>query len=432
MALILERVSTLFNSLSQADAFTLTNRLKRQHLKGADVGHLSRSTVSNILAEVVSLRTHFRFLLEDEKVVIACTRKELRLFFKLIKDVFHELGQLRVVMNSIILDPSSAARVSELALNPGRVEGQKERENGAQSSATAWMAPISKLFLPSIVVKSDSGSSSDRVPISQTNRGAGPKPQKLAPKIGPALGASPTTVNVEFSGIGVGRAVTSTAMQPTISKESTNMTTTETSFSTAGSSSGLMGIFAGAHRPVESSEPWIVVPPVPLKMPPASVSIENSHAMSPATIGRSTLRRNANRLSRKVDAVIDIVERQPRRGEEHGEEHDNIPPLFQRTLRRRGLSDSSIHSAFSSHGIDQQVSGMPSSQNNVHAERLPAWRQPNAMFQAFSQWGMFNFRQPAYGATGTDAPVDKPELPQSHLFSHPSLAQSRREDGTLF
>jgi hypothetical protein len=99
MGVILERVVTLFNSLAQADALTLTNRLKRQHLKGADVGHLSRSTVSNILAEVISLRSHFRFLLEDEKIVTACTRKDLRLFFKLIKDAFNELGQLRVAMN---------------------------------------------------------------------------------------------------------------------------------------------------------------------------------------------------------------------------------------------------------------------------------------------------------------------------------------------
>src|SRR5260221_8031693 len=77
MGVILERLVTLFNSLAQADALTLTNRLKRQHLKGADVGHLSRSTVGNILTEVVSLRPHFRFLLEDEKIVTACTRKDL-------------------------------------------------------------------------------------------------------------------------------------------------------------------------------------------------------------------------------------------------------------------------------------------------------------------------------------------------------------------
>lgn len=201
-----------FVQLSCTSGRFYTSRLKSQHFKGADVGHLSRITVSNILLEVGCLRDHFRFLLEDEKVVTACTRKDLRLFSKVVKDVFSELDQLRVAMNGIILDPPSAVRVSELPLNPGLAEGQKARDNGAQGSATAWMAPISKLFLPSGIVKSDGGSSSDRVSMSQSGRpGAGPnlsRPPKLAPKLGPALGASTTTVNVEFSGAGVGRAVT--------------------------------------------------------------------------------------------------------------------------------------------------------------------------------------------------------------------------------
>lgn len=431
MGVILERLVTLFNSLAQADALTLTNRLKRQHLKGADVGHLSRSTVGNILAELVSLRSHFRFLLEDEKIVTACTRKDLRLFFKLIKDAFSELGQLRVAMNGIILDPPSAVRFSELALNPGLAEGQKARENGAQSGATAWITPISKLFLPSAVVKSDSGSSADRVSISQSNRPAGAganlsRPQKLAPKLGPALGASTTTVNVEFSGTGVGRAVTSTVRsQPTFSKPgSMNVTTVEPGSSVAGTNSGLMGIFAGAQRPAEPSEPWVVLPSVPRKKLPSSTSndhnslAESRHTMSSATIGRSSLRRNNNRLSRNVDAVIDIVDKQPQEGEIHGdEERDGVPPLLWRTLRRRGLSDSSIRSTFSSHGADHQgpeTSLPPSPQMNVSsAGRTPAWRQPNAVFQAFSQWGMFNFRQPIY--TPVEKVATEPEIPSSRL-----------------
>ncbi|KAF8806115.1 hypothetical protein BYT27DRAFT_7257535 [Phlegmacium glaucopus] len=146
---ILDRILALLNRMSQADALTLTNRLKRQHLKGADVGHLSRSTVSNILSEATGLRAQFRSLLEDDKVVLTCTRKDMRLLFKFVKDVFAEMGQMRVTLNDIILDPSIAGRVSELALNPGKTEAEtKEREISAQAGAASWMAPISKLFSP--------------------------------------------------------------------------------------------------------------------------------------------------------------------------------------------------------------------------------------------------------------------------------------------
>ncbi|KAF5334399.1 hypothetical protein D9611_013522 [Ephemerocybe angulata] len=96
---IFERATHLLNKMTQADALTLTNRLKRQNLKGADLSHLSRTTVSNIVAEAIELRSQFRVLLEDEKTVVTCTRKDLRVLFKLLKDVFMELGQLRVSLN---------------------------------------------------------------------------------------------------------------------------------------------------------------------------------------------------------------------------------------------------------------------------------------------------------------------------------------------
>ena len=84
---ILERVLALLNRMSQADALTLTNRLKRQNLKGADIGHLSRSTVSHILSKATSLRAQFRSVMEDDKVVLACTRKDMRLLFKFIMKI---------------------------------------------------------------------------------------------------------------------------------------------------------------------------------------------------------------------------------------------------------------------------------------------------------------------------------------------------------
>ena len=151
ISIILERVVSLLNRMNQADALTLTNRLKRQNLKGADISHLSRSTVSHILSEATGLRAQFRSLLEDDKLVLSYTRKDLRLLFKFVKDVFAEMGQMRVTLNDVILDPSTANRVRELSLNPGKADTEaKEREISARAGVAGWMAPISKLFTPTV------------------------------------------------------------------------------------------------------------------------------------------------------------------------------------------------------------------------------------------------------------------------------------------
>jgi len=55
ISIILDRISALLTRVTQADALTLTNRLKRQNLKGADVGHLSRITVTGIVNEATQL-----------------------------------------------------------------------------------------------------------------------------------------------------------------------------------------------------------------------------------------------------------------------------------------------------------------------------------------------------------------------------------------
>ncbi|KAJ3551784.1 hypothetical protein NM688_g4510 [Phlebia brevispora] len=145
VGVIVERTAQLLSRLVQADALTLTNRLKRQRLLGADISHLSRTTVSSILNESNNLRAQFRAFLEDEKVITTCTRRDLRALFKLFKDMFAEMGQLRVTLNDVILDPTVAGRVSEMALHPSK-SGTGMGEGGATSSTPGWMAPISKLL----------------------------------------------------------------------------------------------------------------------------------------------------------------------------------------------------------------------------------------------------------------------------------------------
>ncbi|KAF6748930.1 hypothetical protein DFP72DRAFT_915002 [Ephemerocybe angulata] len=354
---IFERATHLLNKMTQADALTLTNRLKRQNLKGADLSHLSRTTVSNIVAEAIELRSQFRVLLEDEKTVVTCTRKDLRVLFKLLKDVFMELGQLRVSLNDVIFDPSCAPRVSELALNPSTAVEQKDKENAALAAAPSWIAPISSPVAAWRLLQ--------RAP-------------RLAPKLGPALAASTTTVNVEFSGAGVGRAKTSVAPPVVV----TSAPASETQPVAPAPSTSVMNIFAGAPKPQE--DPWVVLPRAGPRRVQSTYLNSNANAtLGTATLGRSNFKK-ANRLSmsRNVDAVIDSEQALASVLPEEAEEADFIAPLPEyRTLRRRGLSDSSIHST--------EVPGSPGASSPTsplhaggHVDTLGVCYDRNSVFQA--------------------------------------------------
>lgn len=337
---ILERVVALLNRMSQADALTLTNRLKRQNLKGADVAHLSRTTVGHIVSEATGLRTQFRSLLEDDRMVLVCTRKDMRLLFKFVKDVFTEMSQMRVTLNDVILDPSTANRVSEMALNPGKADTEaRERELSAQSVAAGWMAPISKLFTPT--VRTDATPVDRRATVvPSTNIRRPSRPPRYIHKLGPALAASAMTVNVEFSG--TGRSVTSSTF-------SSDYLHTQTD-SHVDPASDVMDIFAGAPRSHVELDPWIMVPP-----------------------GQKPLRKT--RSFRKIQKDVE-------------EESDIVPPLLKRKLRRRGLSDSSIHSSFSS-----QVNVTPS----PHVPIPSVWPDRNSVMQALSRT-VQNIRATAVGS----------------------------------
>ncbi|EIN11699.1 hypothetical protein PUNSTDRAFT_25008, partial [Punctularia strigosozonata HHB-11173 SS5] len=204
MSSLLERATTLLHRLTQADALTLSNRLKRQHLGGTEmVAHLSRTTVDAIVHDATALRTHYRSLLEDEKVTTSCTRRDLRVLFKLLKEAFTEMGQMRVTLNEVILEPAIAPKISEAAMNPSKSEGGDAAKE-AGFTAASLMAPISKLFGgPQL----QEGGRRPTALMRSSSRGRGSAlrpPARLVPKSGPALSATGTTVNVEFSGTGVG------------------------------------------------------------------------------------------------------------------------------------------------------------------------------------------------------------------------------------
>lgn len=324
---LLERVQYLFNKIAQADARTLTTRLKRQNILGADVSHLSHSTVDGIVAEAANLRGIFRTVLEDEKFTTICTRRDLRTLLKLAKDIFKELGVLRTTLNDIVLDPSIAPKVREMTLDP-----KDEFVNGKSSTSNpggGWMAPLTKLFTGATF-----GEPKRVLSPLDRGRGLARSSSRPIPKLGPATSASTTIVNVEFTGTGAGRAITSATSPITqeITRDAIAAPTPARS-----TSLNLMGIFAGAPR----IEPWVVLPSGPPKQPGAGTD-----QLRRVTLGRAAGRAIAvadnsqNPLPRNVDAVIDP----------HGLPEDRRGFDPSRTLRTRGLSDSSIRSTFLQHG----------------------------------------------------------------------------------
>lgn len=356
IAVLLERLTQLFSKLAQADALTLTNRLKRQHLyhNPGDVKHLSRSTINQIVADTAALRSQFRVLLEDEKMVAVCTRKEVRALFRLMREMFGEMGRLRVVLNDLILDPSQAPRVSEAAMDPKKREedglgvGSKDGWDGTLN----WMGPLSKLFSPGS--RAEKRQTEDRLsagpPLSKStsNQSAasgisssgvtgavgGTRSRPITvPKNAPALAASATTVNVEFLGAGLkGKTVTNTFSSsdgpapPLLSVSPDNHNAewqTQSTISGVGGSRSVMDIFAGAPSKVLDPDPWVVLPKTPRKVKssiiPTGPSMDLTGRSSPTPqptvesgVGHGQpaedgMGRVIGGLSRYVDAIIDPV-----------------------------------------------------------------------------------------------------------------------------
>lgn len=402
ISIVLDRIAALLTRLTQADPLTLTNRLKRQNLKGADVGHLSRTTVASIIADATQLRVQFRAILEDDKIPVTCTRKDLRGLFKVFRECFTEMGQMRTTLNDIILDPSIAGKVSEMALDPAKAA---ERER--QAAKGSWITPLTKLFRapsPADQTLGHDGPSTTRV----VGRGLERQPSRIVPKLGAALAASTTTtVNVEFSGGAVGRAMARTASDAPSASNLMSPPTISPTPSIQGST--LMGIFAGA--PQHAVDPWVVVPSNSRRFTSNYAGIDGT-----VTIGRSGMpnARNTAGMSQNVDAVIDS------RGQD--DENDDVAPLLERTLRRRGLSDSSIHSSFMSQSEDSPaVSGRDTSTSGL-------WPERGGVFRSISRTVQQGFRYAAATATthGTTEEVTTPPIVATPTSSPPRAIPARK------
>ncbi|KZP00301.1 hypothetical protein CALVIDRAFT_595668 [Calocera viscosa TUFC12733] len=345
---LIARVTGLLNRLNQADVPTLAQRLKRQKLAG-DLGHLSKSTIKTILSDVNSLRADFHVAVNASSVSDSeLSRTDLRALIKLFKDLITHVAHLREVVNEVTLDPSAAAKLKEATANSGLgVEDVRTLRRPA-SAMGGWIGPISKLFGGSPDV--DEGGTFTTRPKPPTGL-VHPVPRP-APKLSPEVAPSVTTVNVEFAGSGVIRRAVSTAprdpavqlppspnpsighpqLQPApviVSAEQT-LVHPRPRRADDGRREQLRSIFAGS-RMAPAAESWVVLPrPKPSS---ADTSIDVREAES--RMGPS------KRMSTHVDAMLDSLHPPP-----SDAPVDFHTTLLDRTLRRRGLSDSSMHSTF--------------------------------------------------------------------------------------
>lgn len=335
---LLEYLSKMLTQLRGVDIPTLNRRLKKQNLPG-DVGHLSRSTIANMQNEMGELRHRFRALLEVSDV----SRREMSLLLKLLKDVFSDLFELQNVVNAVTIDPKLAKKLRREAFADPDAPPEP-------ASGLGWIAaPITSFFsatqkpadAPKASAVSPSRPSRDRIitPPERTVRAA---PKQLA-----STSATTTHISVEFGSAGPVRRAVPALSQPaasdtgSISNRSVSapMASGSARVRSRASRSDLMGIFAGA-------QPSGVSPAVRARVRHAS-----SQYFGPSD--RRIFSEPRERLSTIVDAVLD-----PGEGEEDVIPGDYEPPLLERTLRPRGLSDSSIRSSTLMDGQTTEAGGL--------------------------------------------------------------------------
>lgn len=283
------------------------------------------------LREVDGLRDHFRILVEQEQIdrraqsdphaalldpnLSLVTRRDFVALVKLLRDVLVELGRLRGLVNKVLLEPSSAHRLRELDA------GTADAAVDVTSASSGFLAPLSRLLsaASAVVTPGIEVAPSSPVPKPPTQR-----PARAVPKLTPSSGLTSATVNVEF-GSGVVRRIASVA--PTDDPIEGTARPVPGRANLAGRRGDLRSIFAGGGA--GSAPEWVV--------------LGNGRQMA-APSGRQAML--PSRLSRQANAVLDTFA-DPNRAPSTGAQSAD---LLQRTLRPRGLSDSSIRSTFDAHG----------------------------------------------------------------------------------
>ncbi|CAE6422697.1 hypothetical protein RSOLAG22IIIB_00418 [Rhizoctonia solani] len=368
-----EHLAALLKRLQQADVRGLTARLKRQNLIGADLAHLSRSTLKNISTDV-------RNELGSGRGPLGRT----------IREMLGEIITLRGVVNDVVLDPNAITRVREEAFTgigiPGSesvanlgtvVERGRQTLMRSQSAAMGWIsAPINKLF---------GGTGESEVGLAGGRK-------RLAPRVAPAIATSTTTVNVEFAHTGTRRAVSTMTIAPdkTVTPPNGEVVPVPRESSrppgdTDQRKEQLRGIFVGSQavRERERTESWVILPRSNSRR-----MVRPAKSTANLTAGDTTVRGvRPRRISRNVDAVIDVPPMPAGVGQSQ---------LLDRALRPRGLSDSSIRSTFIVHApnLSEAIEVANSSGGQLDTDT-------NASLPATVPELSFNASSVAYASTST-------------------------------
>ncbi|CAK9784547.1 hypothetical protein CC85DRAFT_283031 [Cutaneotrichosporon oleaginosum] len=325
---LVDFLSKILLKLHGVHVRTLNGRLKKHNLPG-DVGHVSRTTIAALRAEVNDMRHKFRHVLDSTST----TRRDMTLLLKLLKDVFDDLLELQGVVNDVTVNPKLAKQLRAKAF------ADDTPPPPTLGGGLGWIAaPIANWLIPPTAGAPQPSPTRTRV-------------TKPAPKLQASTSATTTTVSVEFGGAGsmVRRAAPATPKKTRVTAvvggadvfgepEQRSVSAPvgsdvppisprrHASLTAPTRRSELMGIFAGAARDVSPSR----------RMRHASSQYFGPKPSAPQ-----------NRLSTIVDAVLDP--------------EDALPEPALTRLRPRGGSDSSIRSAvlIDPHSLDTEPVPIP-------------------------------------------------------------------------
>ncbi|SNX86559.1 uncharacterized protein MEPE_05268 [Melanopsichium pennsylvanicum] len=377
---LLEYVNRLFTRLSTADVDTLTRRLHKQNLAG-DAGHLARTTVHSILRDVDGLRDHFRKLIEAEarnhsrddnsshsKDFAGESLVQRKEFFSLLKsfrDILCELAKLRLCINDVHLNPGQAAKLlhDHLGANaaedrslipiPSAVNWLGKMLLGGPSGTPAMPSPgaASPGATPAVPDAAASGAKGGRPITGRTISG------HLAPRASPAVVSS--MVAVEVKGTRASAAESSQSRLSVTPKTPVggglragpraHRGRSQTSL-TRVQSRNLSGLFAGSLTPSY---------PGSIAARGGTSDLGNSLAHTSSLRSKGDASRRAQPWQRPLSRIVDDDEISIHRSrairqqvfddsddDGSADEMNSSGNLLERTLRPRGLSDSSVRSTF--------------------------------------------------------------------------------------
>lgn len=270
------------------------------------------------LREIDGLRDGFRRIVEQERRQMAAssapdqslvTRRDFVQLVKLLREMLGELSRLRSILNRVQLDPSLATKIGEM----DEMEAYEDTPAAADAAAAAAASPAgSGLLAPLSRLLFSQPAASSPADDKMLRRKASARP---GPKLTALRSVAAENVNVEFGSGSVKQAAV-------IARARAG----RDDASTPDARSGLRHIFAGSHNR------------------PSGIAREDRDNGWVGLAGPPDRQRASRPLSSHMDAVLDNFA-----GQQH-QQQDEHPKLLERTLRPRGLSDSSIHSTFTAHG----------------------------------------------------------------------------------